>query len=199
MRDFVSRLLVLAVLLLLLPSFSSPALADAQGGKVLLIVAPSDFEATEYTNTRKVLEAAGATCTVASTKVGSLKSNKNLRVQSDLALEDVRTADYDAVVVIGGNGIKRLWHNAQAHRVVREAAEQGKVVAAICAAPGVLANAGVMKGRKGTANAKSGAGGELEGNGCEYTRTNVEVDGKFVTANGPKAATSFGEAIAAAL
>ena len=136
---------------------SPVALADAQGKKALLIVAPSDFEPTEYSTTRSTLESGGMTCTVASTKTGSLKSAKGTRAQSDLILSEVQTGDYDAIVVIGGNGIKKLWMNEDAHRIVREAAEQDKVVAAICAGPGVLAYSGVMQGKKGTAHPKSGA------------------------------------------
>ncbi|MCJ2165725.1 MULTISPECIES: DJ-1/PfpI family protein [unclassified Pseudodesulfovibrio] len=198
MRNIIPAVFGFIALLTLVLSVSPNALADAQGKKALLIVAPSDFEPTEYSTTRSTLESGGMTCTVASTKTGSLKSAKGTRAQSDLVLSEVQTGDYDAIVIIGGNGIKRLWMNEDAHRIVREAAEQDKVVAAICAGPGVLAYSGVMQGKKGTAHPKSGAPGALKENGCEYTGNRVEVDNKFITANGPQAAKSFGQAIVAA-
>ncbi|MEF2231806.1 MAG: DJ-1/PfpI family protein [Pseudodesulfovibrio sp.] len=187
----------LALLLSLL--LAVPALADAQGKKVLLIVAKADFEDVEYTTPRKIFDAAGLACTVASTKTGTLKGRKGARVQSDLELKDVAVADYDAVVVIGGAGIKKLWKDEDANRIVREAADQGKIVAAICAGPGVLANADVLSGKKGTAHPNSGAKPVMEKHGCTFSMGPVVVDGNVITANGPDAAKAFAEAVVAAL
>ena len=80
---------------------------------------------------------------------------------------------------------------------MREAADQGKVVAAICAGPGILAHAGVMKGKRATAY-RGGPSSALKENGATYTGKKVEVDGKFITGNGPKASSGFGRAIVAA-
>lgn len=183
------------MLALALPAMAQ---AGAQGKKALLIVASTDFSATEYSKTRSALESGGMTCTVASTKVGTLKSDSSKRAKSEMMLGAVKTADYDAIVIIGGNGIKKMWRNSEAHRIAREATDQGKVVAAICAGPAILAYAGVMKGKKGTAHSRSGARSVLKNNGCDYTGSRVEVDGKLITANGPKASSQFGKAIVAA-
>ena len=197
MRIVARSLLSALALLALLFAISGPALADAQGKKALMILAPSDFEASEYSNTRRELEAGGMVCTVTSTRTGSLKSNKSLRATAELSLAEVRVEDYDAVVIIGGGGVKgSLWKNAEAHRVVQEAAAQDKVVAAICAGPGVLGYAGVLQGRKATCYPQSSSA--IKDNGGEYTGNKVEVDGKLITGNGPKAATDFGKAIVAA-
>ncbi len=176
-----------------------PAQAGAQGKKALLIVAKSDFEDVEYAKPRAVFDKAGLQCTVASTKTGTLKGRKGKRVTSDLELADVVVADYDAIVIIGGNGIKKVWKNDDAHRIVREAMEQGKVVAAICAGPGILAYADVLKGKKATANSKSGATPIMKDHGCEYINQAVVVDGKLVTGNSPGASEQFGEAVVQAL
>ena len=188
--------LSLALLLLVL---AAPAHAGTEGKKALLIVAKSDFEDVEYTKPRKVFDEAGLACTVASTKTGTLKGRKGTRVQSDLELKDVVVADYDAVVIIGGNGIKKLWEDEEATRIVREAAEQGKVLGAICAGPGLLAHAGVLDGKKATANPKSGAKPIMVEHGCDYTGERVTVDGNLVTGNGPDASKAFGEAVVEAL
>jgi protease I len=178
---------------------STSAMASSHGKKALLIVAADDFEQVEYNNTLAALEAGGVVCTVASTKSGKLKSNKGKRIDCEMELKDVVVAGYDAVVIIGGNGIKKVWKNEDAHRIVREAAAQGKVLAAICAGPGVLACADVLSGRKATANSRSGAKPIMVDRGCDYTGAAVEVDGLLITANGPGAATQYGEAIVAAL
>ncbi len=196
----VSRILfVLLALSLLVPAFNSIAEAGSQGKKVLMIVAKDDFEQTEYGKTRSKLEDGGVVCTVASTKVGKLKGNKGKRIACDMLLADVNVADYDAIVIIGGNGIKKVWKNDDAHRIVKEAVAQDKIVAAICAGPGILAYSGVLDGKKATAHPKSGAQSVMKSNGCEYLNEKVVVDGKMITANGPQAASAYGEAIVKAL
>lgn len=189
----------LAVLLLAaVLAAPSVSLADAQGKKALVIVAKSGFSATEYTRTCSALKSGGMVCTIASSSTGSCSGDGGKRVNAELALSSVDVAEYDAIVIIGGGGIKQQWHDPNAQRIVREAAEQGKVVAAICAGPGIMAHAGIMRGRRGTGHPGSGARGALKENGCEYTGAKVEVDGKLITANGPQAASRFGKAIVAA-
>lgn len=192
--------LPLFLLALLLGCFLCvPAHAGAQGKKALLIVAKRDFEDSEYNKTRMALDSAGVQCTVASTKTGTLQGRKGKRVKSDLELKDVNVADYDAVVVIGGGGIKKEWKNEDAHRIAREAMDQNKVVAAICAGPGVLGYAGVLQGKKGTAHPNSGAKSVMEDHGCQFVSQDVVVDGNVITANGPAAAKAFGDAVVKAL
>ena len=175
----------------------SPARANAQGKKALLILAKSDFSATEYSRTRSALESGGMTCTVASSSAGACKGDSGKQATAELDLSSVKVDDFDAIVIIGGNGIMKMWQNPQAHRIVQEAAAGDKVVAAICAGPGILAHAGVMKGKRATAYSGK-ASSALKDHGAEYTGKKVEVDGKFITGNGPNAASNFGRAIVAA-
>ena len=194
------RSLIMSLSAFMLLAFSSmPVLAAAQGKKALLIVAKDDFEQTEYAKTAGALEEAGVICTVASTQTGTLKGNSGKRIEAQLALPDVVVADYDAVVIIGGNGIKKLWQNEDALRIVREAANQGKVIGAICAAPAILGNAGVLQGKKATANPRSGAKPIMTKNGCVFSGKDVVVDGSLVTATDPGVAGKFGKALVTAL
>jgi 4-methyl-5(b-hydroxyethyl)-thiazole monophosphate biosynthesis len=66
-------------------------------------------------------------------------------------------------------------------------AEEGKPVAAICAAPLVLGHLGLLEGRRATCY--PGFEGELTGATC--TGALVEVDGQFITGKGPAAAFEF--------
>jgi protease I len=71
--------------------------------------------------------------------------------------------------------------------------QKGKVVAAICLAPVILANAGLLNNKKATV-----AGTEaktIENNGAIYMGPGVTVDGNIVTANAPKASRLFGKTI----
>ena len=89
----------------------------------------------------------------------------------------------------------------EALNIAKEAYKQGKVLGAICIAPGILAKAGVIKGKKATIW-DSGDGtfkSVVEEGGATYTREDVTVDGKIITANGPHAARKFGKTIASML
>ncbi|WP_421902352.1 DJ-1/PfpI family protein [Maridesulfovibrio sp.] len=191
--------LILLIAMILVLGMAASAMADTHGKKAIMIVAKSDFEQTEYKKTRSALDDAGIICAIASTKVGTLKGNKGKRIESSMLLKDVNVADYDAVVFIGGNGIKKVWKNKNAHNIAQEAVKQDKILAAICAAPGILGYAGVLDGKQATAHPKSGARKIMKKNGCDFQNQKVVVDGKIITANGPKAAGKFGETIVEAM
>ncbi|ACS80341.1 DJ-1/PfpI family protein [Maridesulfovibrio salexigens] len=191
--------LTLLVVMMLVIGMAASSMAGTHGKKAIMIVAKSDFEQTEYKKTRAALDDAGVVCSIASTKVGTLKGNKGKRIESSMLLKDVNVADYDAVVFIGGNGIKKVWKNENAHKIAQEAVKQDKILAAICAAPGILGYAGVLEGKQATAHPKSGARKVMTKNGCNFQSEKVVVDGKIITANGPKAAGKFGKTIVEAL
>ena len=73
------------------------------------------------------------------------------------------------------------------------AVEAGKLVGAICIAPRILSEAGILNGKKATVY--SSEAGVLRANGAIYTGKDVEVDGKIVTASGPHAAEQFGNTL----
>lgn len=163
-----------------------------------MIIAPHDFRDEELFHTREELQRAGVEVTIASARRGRIKGMLGGIADAQITLKEIRVADYDAVVFIGGSGASAYYENRRAHQIAREAVEQGKVLAAICIAPGILAKAGVLKGKKATI-----WDGEfiktLEGGGAQYTGNPVEVDGRIITANGPPAAREFGRAIVRAL
>ena len=166
--------------------------------KALLIIAPQNFRDEELFHTKEELERAGVEVVIASAKRGKIKGMLGGTAEAELPLKEVDVRKYDAIVFIGGVGASAYYEDPVAHRIAREASETGKVVAAICIAPGILAKAGVLKGKKATI-----WDGDfvriLETGGAKYTGASVEVDGKIITANGPAAARKFGQAIAKAL
>lgn len=105
---------------------------------------------------------------------------------------------YDAAVLLlpgGMPGSLGLCESADLRRVLLQAAEAGKCIAAICAAPMVLGKLGLLKGRKATCY----PGFEEHLEGAEYTAALVQTDGNFITGKGPGAAMSFAFTIAEAL
>jgi protease I len=80
-----------------------------------------------------------------------------------------------------------------ANKIIREFNESGKIVAAICFAPLILAHAGILNGKKATM--WSGGKDDLEAHSAVYMGGAVEVDDNIITGSGPSAAKEFGEKI----
>lgn len=167
------------------------------GKNVLLIIAPSNFRDEELFDTKAELEKAGAATTIASRQTGTITGMLGGTAKATLALSSVKVADYDAIVFIGGSGASAYFNDSTAQRIAKDAVQQGKVLAAICIAPSILANAGLLQGKNATAF--SSEADNLRNKGANYTGSAVTVDGKIITANGPSAAKQFGNKIAAAL
>lgn len=157
----------------------------------LLVIAPETFRDEEYADPKRVLEAAGFDVTTASVNAGVCTGRFGLEAVADVALKDVDTDRFDVVAFVGGGGAKIYFDDPIAHRVAREAIEADKIVGAICIAPSILAHAGLLKGITVTSFPSEEA--DLAEHGATWTGRPVEVDGRIVTANGPDAATAFGE------
>jgi len=165
--------------------------------RILFVVAPQTFRDEEYAHPKQVLDDLGAETVTASTRPGICTGKLGMTAHAEVALSDVGGADYDAVVFVGGGGAQVYFDDPEAHRVSREALEAGRVVAAICIAPSVLAHAGLLGGIRVTSFPSQKD--DLIAHGAEYTGEPLERDGRFITANGPDAARDFGHAIATAL
>ena len=164
--------------------------------KVLMVIAPVDFRDEEYFETRKILEDVGNKITVANSTGQPSKSMFGKIVKVDKSLHDVNSKDFDAIVFVGGSGTGVYFNNQRALSLVKEFNKDGKIIAAICMAPSILANAGILNGRKATAFPSERDNINAVG---IYTGKTVEVDGKIITGNGPFAAKEFGKKISDAL
>lgn len=161
------------------------------GKKVLVVLAPKDFQDKEFFKSRVSLQAAGAELLTAAEGVEEATGVLGGKAKVDADLNKINLKDYTALVFIGGSGAKVYFKQKQVLALVREAAAQKKVIGAICIAPTILANAGILQGKKVTSFPSEEK--NLVAAGARYTGRPVEVDGKIVTANGPEAAEAFGE------
>lgn len=162
--------------------------------KVLMIVAQEGYQDYEYSEPRKVFEKNGFEVQVASKEKKTATGKLGGSLQPDLALSEASPENYDAIVFVGGPGSSMYFQDQEALALAKSAGNQGKVVAAICIAPSILANAGILQGK--TATVFPSEEDNLKAKGANYTGNPVEVDGLIVTANGPDAAKKFGEKIA---
>ena len=119
------------------------------------------------------------------------------RTKATILLKDISVDDYDAIIFIGGLGAQEYFDNPVALDIARQTVEKQKVLAAICIAPAILANADLIDGVRVTGFISEQP--RLEGAGAIYTGVPVEWDGLIITASGPPAAVQFGRAIAEAI
>ncbi len=102
---------------------------------------------------------------------------------------DTRFNDADAVILPGGKqGTENLKASQAVRKMVREYSDSGRIVAAVCAAPTVLALAGLLSGKKYTCY----PGFESGIKGAEYTGAPCEIDGNIITGKSMGCATEFG-------
>ncbi len=109
----------------------------------------------------------------------------------DTTLDAVLDDDFDMMVLPGGlPGADNLNDDPRIHQLLKQLADNGKYTAAICAAPRVLARAGLLNGRHAT-----GYPGSLEGYGLEDIDYDIQqavvIDGRVITSRGPGTAMDF--------
>ena len=165
--------------------------------KVLMVIAPENFRDEEYREPRAILEARGCAITVASTRTTPATGMLGMTVTPDTTLDKVAAKDFDLVVFVGGHGAETYYNHPTAQAIATETIRSGRPVGAICVAPTILANAGLLKGKKATVwESQSKA---LVAGGARYTASHVERDGLVITADGPTSAGLFGEELARVL
>lgn len=165
--------------------------------KAVFVISHDQFRDEEYEHPRRVLEEKGVQVRVASSVLGPARGKLGLEVQPDILIDDVKVDDFDIVAFIGGGGSAEYFDSAPAHDLARDTVAKHKILAAICIAPGILARAGVLEGKRATTFPSEVE--SLQRGGARCTSNPVERDGWLVTANGPEAAAAFGRVLAEVL
>lgn len=139
-----------------------------------------------------LLRRAGVEVTTAGLKPGTVTASRGVQLVPDTTLDAALEADYDMVVLPGGlPGATHLKEDARILALLKKMAAAGKYTAAICAAPMVLAEAGILAGRQATSYP-----GSLDGVAGVTLRTEAVVqDGKVLTSRGPGTAMDFALAL----
>lgn len=164
--------------------------------KLLLAIAPERFRDEELEIPRRTFEEAGIGTDLASAAAGTCTGMLGGTAEATMAFEDADPDDYAGIVVVGGSGSEEhLWGSERLRDLVLSFFEQGKVVAAICLAPVVLARAGILAGRHATVYRSPAAVAEMKKAGANLLEIPVVADMQVVTANGPAAAAQFADTI----
>lgn len=157
--------------------------------KIFMFLA-TGFEETEAVATADILKRAEfdlQLVSVSGTK--EVTGAHGITVIADSLFENTDFSEGVMLVLPGGMpGTNNLNAHAGLKKLIEEYHKQGKHISAICAAPLVLGEMGLLKGEKAT----SYPGFEDRLSGAEITGERVTVSGKFITGKGPGAAVEFG-------
>ncbi|MCZ7639561.1 MAG: DJ-1/PfpI family protein [Verrucomicrobia bacterium] len=158
--------------------------------RVLCLLFPG-FEEIETLTPVDLLRRAGAEVVMASfTGEPLVTGRSNVTVRADAALADVAGQSFDLLLLPGGPGVKAVRADGRAAMLAKQFAASGKTVAAICAAPTVLADAGLLTDHRYTAHFSVNE--ELP---MALAGERVVEDGPIITSRGAGTALDFGLAL----
>jgi len=166
-------------------------------GKLVVILAEQLYEDLELWYPLLRLREAGATVQVAGGGKDSYQSKHGYPVTVDKNAEKIKVKDLAALIIPGGYAPDHMRRHPAMVKLVREAAEQGKIVAAICHGGWMLASAEVISGRKVTGF--YAISDDLRHAGAEYVDQEVVRDGNVITSRIPDDLPAFCREIIAAL
>ncbi len=161
--------------------------------KVVMLLA-NGFEESEAIVPADILTRAGAEVILVSVEDSlSVESTHGIKLSARCLLSDISGDDMDALVLPGGMpGAQTLADSFPVKELVQKAVDKGIYVAAICAAPFVLGQMGLLDGR----NIACYPGFEKYMPEANVTGEKVEVDDIFITAQGMGVSLEFGLKIA---
>jgi 4-methyl-5(b-hydroxyethyl)-thiazole monophosphate biosynthesis len=152
----------------------------------VLVPLAEGFEEIEVMTIVDVLRRAGIKVTTAGLPGTIVEGSRNVKVLADTKLEDIVDKDFDAVVLPGGSpGYTNLSKSQKVKKIIGDFHRDGKLVAAICGAPTVLAEAGILT------NVKATVYPGLEKLIPKPRNERVLLEGNVMTSQGPGTAMEF--------
>ncbi len=137
-----------------------------------------------------LLRRAGVEVVTAGLQPGPVKASRGVVLVPDTTLDEVMAQPFDLIVLPGGlPGADHLDRDPRIHTLLRRLSAEGRYTAAICAAPKVLAGAGLLEGKRATSY--PGVLERMELPQVEIDLQPVVQDGQVVTSRGPGTAMDF--------
>lgn len=161
--------------------------------KRVLCVLENGFEEIEAVTPVDLLRRAGVEVVIAGIAGKTVTGKCGIRMKVDCFLDEIADGNFDMLFLPGGPAVMDLRKNPVVLGLIREFYDNEKFIAAICAAPLLLHDAGVLGGRKFTAHFSTTS--ELTENCGER----VVADGALITSRGAGTALEFGLEMVAVL
>ena len=155
--------------------------------KTALILLVEGFEEIEAISPIDLLRRAGVDCTIASIENTLLVTGRDgIIVKADTLLASLADIEFDALILPGGPGTIRMRKDERVISLIKKHVAKGRITGAICAAPTILNDAGILSGKQYTAHPS--VIDELEN---AISDQSVVVDGEMITSRGAGTATAF--------
>lgn len=155
---------------------------------MVYILLTDGFEDIEALEVLDILRRADIPVKTVGVSKNQATSSHNVTVMCDIGIDEVDKTKMDMLILPGGPGHTNYEKSAEVTELIGYANENGKYIAAICAAPGVLGKLGLLDGRKFTCY----PGFEKYAPNGTFTGKKAEKDGLIITGKGPGAAAEFG-------
>jgi protein deglycase len=160
--------------------------------KRAVVLLADGFEEVEAVTQIDFLRRAGIDVVIAGVTGRDVVGAHDIRVNTDITVDEF-SETFDAVVIPGGaTGAENIAADEQAMALIRRGFDEGALIAAICAAPGVVLGA---NGLLGTSTFTCYPGFEAKATSGSFVEDRVVTDGKLITSRGPGTAAEFAEAI----
>ncbi|MHC4870547.1 MAG: DJ-1 family glyoxalase III [Planctomycetota bacterium] len=158
--------------------------------KALIIISPG-FEEIEAICPMDILNRADIHVTTAGVERKRVPGSHGIMIDAKCMVEDVATQDFDAIVLPGGMpNSETLGKTLAVEQIVERHFHAGKIIAAICAAPGLaLAPIGILDGKQATCY--PGFEKHFPESATYVSDKKVVVDGNLITSKGPGTAFEF--------
>jgi deglycase len=163
----------------------------------VLVLVEQAYEDLELWYPKLRLQEEGMEVVVAGPEKTTYAGKHGYPCRSDRTLNEVRAADFDALVIPGGWAPDKLRRLPAVLDLVREFHEAGKTIGMICHAGWVPISARILKGR--TVTGVSAIRDDLENAGATFVDRSVVVDGNLVSSRTPADLPDFCRALIAAL
>lgn len=159
--------------------------------KKVLVPLATGFEELEAVTIIDLLRRAGIDVTVAGLADGVITGSRGTRILPDCVLDKALDTEFEMIVLPGGlPGADNLNKDKRIHQLLQKMAGKGQYIAAICAAPKVLAAAGLLENKEMTSY--PGALSDVTVDGMHNTANAIVLDGNVITSRGPGTAMDFG-------
>lgn len=159
-------------------------------GKRVAVLIEQQYQEMEVWYPIYRLREAGCQVTLIAPDAGvTYPSKLGYPAKSDKAAKDVKAADFDGIVIPGGFAPDYIRRNEAMLKLVRDMAEQGKVVSAICHGPWVLCSTTALRGKKATCF--FAIKDDVINAGGKYVDEECVVDGNLITSRKPDDLPAF--------